>query len=140
MNLGRIFWGLVFLIAGLVLLGVNLGWLPAEVWSRLWTFWPLILVFIGARLLWRYWRGDREEDVLEQAGRRLETAMEEAHERLDSASEWQGRGGSLVGGAVVLLLGLAMLGATAGWWDWAAVGAAPLIGVGIGLILREFIR
>ncbi len=140
MKLDRVFWGVLFILGGILLLGVNQGWLPAEVGSRLWSLWPLILVLIGARLLWQSWRGEREEEAIERAGRRLEAAMEQAGERLEAAAEWQGRGGSLVGGSVVLFLGLAMLGATAGWWDWAAVGAAPLIGVGIGLILREFIR
>lgn len=45
------FWGVVFLIAGLVFLLNNFGLLSWSVWSILWRFWPLIVIFWGLEIL-----------------------------------------------------------------------------------------
>jgi len=47
---------------------------------------------------------------------------------------------NLVGGTTVLCIGIAMLGASAGWWGWSAVGAGALIGVGLGMVLQTLLR
>lgn len=143
MKWDRIFWGVVFLAGGLILLGVNLGWLPHDVRKYIWSLWPLILVLIGLRLLWGSWRGKPEKAgpmapvgrQIEQAGHQMEAAFEEEVGEL-----LHRRGSRLISGLVLVFMGVAMAGASAGWWSWAITGAAAVIGVGLGLILHEFIR
>jgi hypothetical protein len=45
----------------------------------------------------------------------------------------------VVGGTIILGIGIAMLGASAGWWDWSAVGAGALIGLGVGMVLQALL-
>ncbi len=50
------FWGLFFLLIGVIYLGNNLGWWPNISGVALWQFWPLLLIIFGAGLLVRNWR------------------------------------------------------------------------------------
>ena len=43
---------------------------------------------------------------------------------------------SYFGGFILLLLGFAILGANLGWWTWAMVGPAAIVGIGLGLLLN----
>lgn len=45
------FWGLVVLSFGGLLIAVNEGYLDASIWESLWLIWPVILVVIGLRFL-----------------------------------------------------------------------------------------
>jgi hypothetical protein len=46
-----IFWPLVLVGAGVILLLSNLGYLPSQTWNLLWRLWPLLLVALGVDLL-----------------------------------------------------------------------------------------
>jgi hypothetical protein len=46
-----LFWPLVLIGAGVILLLQNLGYLPWQSWNILWRLWPLLLVAIGIDLL-----------------------------------------------------------------------------------------
>lgn len=46
----------------------------------------------------------------------------------------------LIGATTVLFIGISMLGASAGWWGWDAVGAGALIGVGLGMLLGMLLQ
>ena len=48
---GGSFFGLIVIFFGMVFLLNNLGIVPWSVWDGLWKFWPLLLVFIGIRML-----------------------------------------------------------------------------------------
>jgi hypothetical protein len=50
MKTGRVFWGIFFLILGLIMLGDRLGFLPIISISG-WRWWPLALVLIGIAVL-----------------------------------------------------------------------------------------
>jgi len=58
---GRIFWGLVVLLIGILLLLVNLGYLPGiSVWGLIW---PLFLIALGGWIIWNYYsRGTRKAE------------------------------------------------------------------------------
>jgi len=47
----KLFWGLVLLSFGAVLLGVNQGWLASSIWVSIFALWPIILIAIGLKLL-----------------------------------------------------------------------------------------
>jgi hypothetical protein len=46
-----VFWPLVFIGAGVMLLLSNLGYLPWESWGVLWRLWPLLIIALGIDLL-----------------------------------------------------------------------------------------
>jgi hypothetical protein len=46
-----IFWPIVFIGAGIMLLLSNLGYLPWESWGVLWRLWPLLIIALGIDLL-----------------------------------------------------------------------------------------
>ncbi|MBC7250601.1 MAG: hypothetical protein H5T62_09990 [Anaerolineae bacterium] len=46
-----VFWPLMLIGVGVVLLLANLGYLPWQAWSVLWRLWPLLLVALGIDLL-----------------------------------------------------------------------------------------
>jgi hypothetical protein len=50
-NRGLLFWGLAFITAGAVALGVQQGVVPREVVADAWRLWPLILVAIGISII-----------------------------------------------------------------------------------------
>ncbi len=47
----NLLYGLILLVIGLILLGINLGWWSPMVWDQLWHFWPVLLILIGLRLV-----------------------------------------------------------------------------------------
>jgi Domain of unknown function (DUF5668) len=49
--MGRLFWGLVVIVLGVLFLAANLGWIDVGFVLSLWRLWPLILVVIGLNLL-----------------------------------------------------------------------------------------
>jgi len=44
-------WGLVILLAGLLLLANSIGLVPWEIWRYIWPFWPALLVIFGLRII-----------------------------------------------------------------------------------------
>lgn len=48
MNPSRFFWGIIIVLAGLLLLAGNLGLIPTGFWQQLWRFWPIVLIILGA--------------------------------------------------------------------------------------------
>jgi hypothetical protein len=57
--MGRLFWGLVVIVLGVLFLAANLGWIDVGFVLSLWRLWPLILVVIGLNLL----LGDRNRSL-----------------------------------------------------------------------------
>jgi len=51
-DVGRIFWALIIILIGFVLLGNNFGWFSYNL-DNLWKFWPVILILIGLSILTR---------------------------------------------------------------------------------------
>ena len=51
-DVGRIFWALIIILIGFVLLGNNFGWFNYSL-ENLWKFWPVILILIGLSILTR---------------------------------------------------------------------------------------
>ena len=51
MTAGRVIWGLIVLVLGVLLLAANFGWIDRGFVLSLWQLWPLILVLIGIGLL-----------------------------------------------------------------------------------------
>lgn len=51
MKFGRLFWGLILLFVGVILLGVNFGWWDSSVWLRVVDLWPLFFVVIGIGII-----------------------------------------------------------------------------------------
>jgi hypothetical protein len=41
----------IFIILGLVFLGINFGYLNESIWSIIWKFWPVLLIFFGISVL-----------------------------------------------------------------------------------------
>jgi hypothetical protein len=50
-NRGLLFWGLAFITAGAVALGVQQGAIPRDLVTQAWRLWPLILVAIGISII-----------------------------------------------------------------------------------------
>lgn len=48
---GLLFWGLAFITAGAVALGVRQGYLPSTWFADAWRLWPLILIAIGLSII-----------------------------------------------------------------------------------------
>jgi len=46
-----LFWPLLLIIAGVLLLLSNLGVLPRPMWNRLWQLWPVVLIALGIDVL-----------------------------------------------------------------------------------------
>lgn len=53
-DFGKLAFGLILIILGLVYLGVNQGWLPPETKPDLWKLWPLLIVFAGLSMITGY--------------------------------------------------------------------------------------
>jgi hypothetical protein len=51
MKSSRLFWGLLIVLIGIILIGINFGYLTFDNWSSLWTLWPVIFVLIGISLI-----------------------------------------------------------------------------------------
>ncbi len=58
----NLFWGGILVLAGILLLLDNLGLLTVNVWGLIW---PLFLIGLGLRLLWRYLAGPPTPQVEE---------------------------------------------------------------------------
>jgi len=55
---GRRLAGVMWMLLGIVLIANRLGWLSV----RIWTLWPLLLVFVGGRIFWQaFYRRDTQE-------------------------------------------------------------------------------
>ena len=48
MDAAKIFWGLVFIVLGILLILSTLGHLP---WAYWWKLWPLVFIFLGILIL-----------------------------------------------------------------------------------------
>jgi len=51
MKFGRLVWGLIILIAGALLLGVNFGWWSPDIFLRLASLWPVLIILIGLSII-----------------------------------------------------------------------------------------
>lgn len=51
MNPAKMFWGLLIVAFGVLILLANLGFLPLGFWWALWQFWPVLLVVLGLSLI-----------------------------------------------------------------------------------------
>ncbi len=60
MHRGRMFWGLVLVLLGLLFLVAN--FIAIDVWA---LFWPLVLICLGGWVLWQTLWGDHEFEVQE---------------------------------------------------------------------------
>jgi hypothetical protein len=47
----KLFWGLVIMTLGVLILGVSLGWWSNDVWIAFLSFWPLILIVLGLQMI-----------------------------------------------------------------------------------------
>lgn len=47
----RFFWGVILLILGVLFLGTNIGWWPNAVWISFLSYWPIIVIVLGLRVL-----------------------------------------------------------------------------------------
>lgn len=47
MSFSKIFWGFVFLLLGVSLLGVNFHWWNINIWHSILSLWPVILILLG---------------------------------------------------------------------------------------------
>lgn len=89
---GRIFWGLVVLLVGILLLLDNLGYLPGiNIWGLIW---PLFLIALGGWILWNYFtRGSRQTERIAipiEAAERAKIRFQHGAGRIDiSAGESQ---------------------------------------------------
>ena len=55
---GSVFWGIVLMILGVVLLMANFEFLVT--YSRIWSLWPLIVIIIGVKLIVDYMAKNKE--------------------------------------------------------------------------------
>jgi len=55
---GSVFWGIVLMIIGVVLLMANFSFLVT--YSRIWSLWPLVVIIIGVKLIVDYVSKDKE--------------------------------------------------------------------------------
>jgi hypothetical protein len=83
MRSNRVFWSLLLILIGVLLLLSNLGLLPANVWSLIW---PSFLVILGLWILFRrYFRGSTAEPE------RISVPLEGAHKARVVVSHGAGR-------------------------------------------------
>lgn len=48
---GNIFWGLIIIFGGILLLLNNIGIASWEIWNYIWPFWPVLLIILGIRIV-----------------------------------------------------------------------------------------
>ncbi|MFA7253043.1 MAG: hypothetical protein WC107_00640 [Patescibacteria group bacterium] len=51
LNINRIFWGIIVLFLGLILMGLNLHWWGIEIWYSLFLYWPVLLIILGFKII-----------------------------------------------------------------------------------------
>jgi lia operon protein LiaF len=44
-----LFWGFLILLIGMLFMIKNLGWADIDIWEFIAKFWPVILIYIGAK-------------------------------------------------------------------------------------------
>lgn len=57
---GSVFWGIILMILGVVLLMANFEFLVT--YSRIWSLWPLIVIIIGVKLVVDYMAKNKESE------------------------------------------------------------------------------
>jgi hypothetical protein len=55
-----LFWGIVLLLIGTIFLMGNLG-VDIDVWEIIGDFWPLILIAIGVKYIWRHFNSNKQQ-------------------------------------------------------------------------------
>jgi len=55
-----LFWGIVLLLIGTIFLMGNLG-VDIDVWEIIGDFWPLILIAIGVKYIWRHFDSKKQQ-------------------------------------------------------------------------------
>ncbi len=55
-----LFWGVILLVIGALFMLDNFG-IDIDVWETLGKFWPMILIFIGLKNIWVYYRNKQEQ-------------------------------------------------------------------------------
>jgi hypothetical protein len=109
----------ILIIIGLSILGVNFGMVPPDIWR----LWPLVLVGLGVWLIWIALTRLKEAVPIPVPSLRMEGLFK------------GGRDGSITGGMTLLFMGIGILGASLGWWNWIGAGAALFLGAGLGLLI-----
>lgn len=71
MRRNSIFWAVVLVTLGLLMLLRNLGWLRADVWGLIW---PILLIALGVWILWRALSASAPDAVVEEVVIPLEGA------------------------------------------------------------------
>ena len=56
-----LFWGLILLVVGTLILLDNLG-VEIDVWGIIGDYWPMILIGIGIKSIWQYFGNKRREE------------------------------------------------------------------------------
>ena len=78
--------GVIWILVGIVLLGNRLGFIHANVWS----FWPLILVMVGGRIIWQTLEGNRALDRSDTSATVSAVAVMGGFERRVASHEFRG--------------------------------------------------
>jgi predicted membrane protein len=78
--------GGVWILVGLILLGNRLGFVQANIWS----FWPLILVLVGARIVWQTLDSNRAADLGDTSATVSAIAVMGGFERRITSHEFRG--------------------------------------------------
>lgn len=48
-SIESIFWGVIIILIGALFLAKNLGWTGLNIWDIVGKYWPLVLIYIGAK-------------------------------------------------------------------------------------------
>ena len=51
MKSGKFIWGLIIVAAGIILLGVSVGWWDQNIWQHALAYWPVLLVLLGLAMM-----------------------------------------------------------------------------------------
>jgi predicted membrane protein len=78
--------GGIWILVGLVLLGNRLGFIHANIW----TFWPLVLVLVGGRIVWQTLGGNRTVDRSDTSATVSLIAVMGGFERRVASHEFRG--------------------------------------------------
>ena len=57
---GSVFWGVVLMILGVVLLMANFEFLIS--YDRIWNLWPLVVIIVGVKLIADYYAKSKEAE------------------------------------------------------------------------------